>query len=70
MPVLFNVGRQRFYIRNDFFVILPALAFAILGSVFATKISAEVLKKAFGYFLILLGGTYFISCFVKKIREK
>ena len=30
----------------------------------------EVLKKAFGYFLILLGGTYFISCFVKKIREK
>ena len=56
--------------KRIFFVILPALAFAILGSVFSTKISADVLKKAFGYFLILLGGTYFISCFVKKIREK
>lgn len=31
--------------KRIFFVILPALAFAILGSVFATKISAEVLKK-------------------------
>lgn len=56
--------------KRIFFVILPALVFAVLGGIYATKLPQDLLKKAYGYFLILLGGAYFISCIVKKLCKK
>ena len=53
--------------KRIFFVIVPALVFAVAGSFIATVVSAAILKKAFGGFLILLGAVYFFgSIFTRK----
>ena len=53
--------------KRIFYVIVPALVFAIAGSFIATVVSAAILKKAFGGFLILLGAAYFFySIFTRK----
>lgn len=40
--------------RGILWVILPALAFSILGALLATSLPSEILRKAFGVFLIAL----------------
>ena len=53
--------------KRIFYVIVPALVFAVAGSFIATVVSAAILKKAFGGFLILLGAAYFFySIFTRK----
>ena len=53
--------------KRIFYVIVPALVFAVAGSFIATVVSAAILKKAFGGFLILLGAVYFFgSIFTRK----
>lgn len=53
--------------KRIFYVIVPALVFAVAGSFIATVVSAAILKKAFGGFLILLGAAYFFySIFTQK----
>lgn len=53
--------------KRIFYVIVPALVFAVAGSFIATVVSASILKKAFGGFLILLGAAYFFySIFTRK----
>ena len=53
--------------KRIFYVIVPALVFAVAGSFIATVVSAAILKKAFGGFLILLGAVYFFgSIFTQK----
>lgn len=53
--------------KRIFYVIVPALVFAVAGSFIATVVSAAILKKAFGGFLILLGVAYFFySIFTRK----
>ena len=53
--------------KRIFYVIAPALVFAVAGCFIATVVSAAILKKAFGGFLILLGAVYFFgSIFTQK----
>lgn len=54
------------------YVVLPAIIFAVAGSFVATILPADVLRKAFGVFLVLLGGVYFFKCVfsTKKKRGK
>ena len=53
--------------KRIFYVIVPALVFAVAGSFIATVVSAAILNKAFGGFLILLGAAYFFySIFTRK----
>ena len=53
--------------KRIFYVIVPALVFAVAGSFIATVVSAAILKKAFGGFLILLGAAdFFGSIFTRK----
>ena len=53
--------------KRIFYAIVPALVFAVAGSFIATVVSAAILKKAFGGFLILLGAAYFFySIFTRK----
>ena len=53
--------------KRIFYVIVPALVFAVAGSFIATVVSAAILKQAFGGFLILLGAAYFFySIFTRK----
>jgi len=40
--------------KGIFAIIVPAVAFAILGSIFASVIKGKILKKCFGGFLVIL----------------
>ncbi len=52
--------------KGILYVIIPAILFAVLGSILSTNIDTNVLKKCFGGFLILLS---FLQFFQDKIQK-
>ena len=47
--------------RNYWQIVLPALLFAVLGSLAARVLAAEILARAFGAFLVLLAISSIVS---------
>ncbi len=52
--------------KGILYVIIPAVLFAVLGSILSTSIDTNVLKRCFGGFLILLS---FLQFFQDKIQK-
>ena len=52
--------------KGILYVIIPAILFAVLGSILSTSIDTNVLKRCFGGFLILLS---FLQFFQDKIQK-
>lgn len=64
-------ARNGYVVKNKLiFIVIPAVLFAVVGSIFAAKTDTEILKKAFGAFLVALGILYLVGIFIKKIRRK
>ena len=55
--------------KGIWWVIVPAVFSAVLGSLIAISTEVEVLKRIFGIFLIVLGVIFFITGVVVKKRE-
>lgn len=64
--------KNKFVVWNGVpFLIIPAVITAAISAIFATKVETEVLRQAFGVFLIVLGVAYlFIPPLVKKFKAK
>lgn len=69
---LFIHIKNKYVVWNSLpFLIIPAVATAAVSAIFATKVETDVLRKAFGIFLIVLGAAYlFIPPIIKKIKAK
>lgn len=52
--------------QNSLFILLPAIAFCVLASVFAVRVSADILKKLFGGFLTVIAIFSLSAKIVKK----
>ncbi|MBR6737714.1 MAG: sulfite exporter TauE/SafE family protein [Clostridia bacterium] len=57
-------------LKGILFVIVPAVLFAIGGSVLSSIINAGVLKRAFGVFLVALSVVQFLSPTIAKKLKK
>ena len=65
--LIFHVKNKLVKVSDLLWLIIPAVAFAVLASYVASIIKGEVLKKVFGGFLIALSGLQFFS---HKIAKK
>lgn len=53
-------------LENALFILLPAIVFCISASIFAVRISGDMLKKLFGGFLSLLAVCSLVTKIIKK----
>ncbi len=51
-------------------VIFPAVLLSTLSSIFAIKISSNILRICFSCFIILIGVFYFVKAFIEIKKEK
>lgn len=56
--IFYNLKNKNIDFKKDIFIIIFGAAGSILGSFISAKINMEILKKAFGIFLILMGFYY------------
>ena len=54
VALVIHLKNKRVDFKNLLFMCLPALLFAVLGSLFAGEITSNALKVAFGVFLMIL----------------
>lgn len=55
--------------KSILYVCLPALITTLVSSIAVRYIDTEILKKAFGVFLIVLGVVFFVSSVVKMVKS-
>ena len=54
IALIIHAKNKRLELKNSLFMIIPALLFSILGGYLASVIKSKLLRKFFGYFLIVL----------------
>ena len=57
-------------VKRFLFVLLPAVGMAILSSFLATGLDGDMLKKAFGYFLIVLAVVGLAGKLIEYLKAK
>ena len=56
--------------KSALFLLIPALAGAVIGSLFLREIGGKTGRNSFGWFLIALGAFSLFSAFIKAFRRR
>ncbi len=54
IALIIHAKNKRIDLKNSLYMIIPAFLFSILGGYLASVIKSKLLRKFFGYFLIIL----------------
>lgn len=65
VAIIIHIKNKLVDFKNLLYLIIPAIIFGVLGSFVAKQISGDVLRRAFGGFLMLLSGLVAFSAFKK-----
>ena len=66
ISLIFHFKNKLVEVKGIWFIIIPAVIFAVLGAWLSSIVSSKWLGKAFGIFLVLLSIIQFISPKIKR----
>ena len=67
---IYNAKKKKIVWKHTLALSISGVAFALITSIFTSKINPDLLRKIFGGMLILSGSASLISSFVKNKQKK